>query len=217
MINVGESDRIVAGRGAAWLVLARAGVCYCWPGPKRCSSSLQPGGWPARNPAMTRADNTRYLTQAAADRHQATLRKASDAIAPGQLRPARELQRATADLLRARLNTARRDHPPASRERHAPRPGRPPPRRATHRQSPHLSRQPRPWAMSPARKSMNPSPSSRRRSGRQLPTHPSGTAGREDRRTEPGTPPGRPGAALPGARSAPDGTAGSRGTPPALC
>jgi hypothetical protein len=30
---------------------------------------------------MTRADNTRYLTQAAAERHQATLRKASDAIA----------------------------------------------------------------------------------------------------------------------------------------
>jgi hypothetical protein len=30
---------------------------------------------------MTRADNTRFLTQAAARRHQATLRKASDAIA----------------------------------------------------------------------------------------------------------------------------------------
>ena len=30
---------------------------------------------------MTRADNTRFLTQATADRHQATLRKASDAIA----------------------------------------------------------------------------------------------------------------------------------------
>jgi hypothetical protein len=30
---------------------------------------------------MTRADNTRFLTQAAAERHQATLRKASDAIA----------------------------------------------------------------------------------------------------------------------------------------
>jgi hypothetical protein len=30
---------------------------------------------------MTRADNTRYLTQATAGRHQATLRKASDAIA----------------------------------------------------------------------------------------------------------------------------------------
>ena len=30
---------------------------------------------------MTRADNTRYLTQATAERHQATLRKASDAIA----------------------------------------------------------------------------------------------------------------------------------------
>ncbi len=30
---------------------------------------------------MTRADNTRFLTQAAADRHQETLRKASDAIA----------------------------------------------------------------------------------------------------------------------------------------
>jgi hypothetical protein len=29
---------------------------------------------------MTRADNTRFLTQAAAGRHQATLRKASDAI-----------------------------------------------------------------------------------------------------------------------------------------
>jgi hypothetical protein len=29
---------------------------------------------------MTRADNTRFLTRAAADRHQATLRKASDAI-----------------------------------------------------------------------------------------------------------------------------------------
>ena len=29
---------------------------------------------------MARADNTRFLTQAAADRHQATLRKASDAI-----------------------------------------------------------------------------------------------------------------------------------------
>ena len=37
---------------------------------------------------MTRTDNTRYLTQATAERHQATLRKASDAIAhldsPGQ-------------------------------------------------------------------------------------------------------------------------------------
>ena len=32
------------------------------------------------NPAMTRADNTRYLTQATARRHQETLRKASDAI-----------------------------------------------------------------------------------------------------------------------------------------
>jgi hypothetical protein len=30
---------------------------------------------------MARADNTRFLTQATADRHQATLRKASDAIA----------------------------------------------------------------------------------------------------------------------------------------
>jgi Family of unknown function (DUF6262) len=30
---------------------------------------------------MTRADNTRYLTQATAERHQETLRKASDAIA----------------------------------------------------------------------------------------------------------------------------------------
>ena len=30
---------------------------------------------------MTRADNTRFLTQATAERHQATLRKASDAIA----------------------------------------------------------------------------------------------------------------------------------------
>jgi hypothetical protein len=30
---------------------------------------------------MTRADNTRYLTQAATRRHQATLRKASAAIA----------------------------------------------------------------------------------------------------------------------------------------
>jgi hypothetical protein len=30
---------------------------------------------------MTRADNTRFLTQAAAERHQATLKKASDAIA----------------------------------------------------------------------------------------------------------------------------------------
>jgi transposase-like protein len=30
---------------------------------------------------MTRADNTRFLTRAAADRHQATLKKASDAIA----------------------------------------------------------------------------------------------------------------------------------------
>jgi hypothetical protein len=30
---------------------------------------------------MTRADNTRFLTQAAAERHQAMLRKASDAIA----------------------------------------------------------------------------------------------------------------------------------------
>jgi hypothetical protein len=30
---------------------------------------------------MTRADNTRFLTRAAAERHQATLRKASDAIA----------------------------------------------------------------------------------------------------------------------------------------
>jgi phytoene/squalene synthetase len=30
---------------------------------------------------MTRADNTRYLTQATARRHQQTLRKASDAIA----------------------------------------------------------------------------------------------------------------------------------------
>ena len=30
---------------------------------------------------MTRADNTRFLTQATADRHQDTLRKASDAIA----------------------------------------------------------------------------------------------------------------------------------------
>ena len=30
---------------------------------------------------MTRADNTRYLTQATAQRHQDTLRKASDAIA----------------------------------------------------------------------------------------------------------------------------------------
>jgi uncharacterized protein DUF6262 len=30
---------------------------------------------------MTRADNARFLTQAAAERHQATLRKASDAIA----------------------------------------------------------------------------------------------------------------------------------------
>jgi hypothetical protein len=29
---------------------------------------------------MTRADNTRFLTQATASRHQATLRKASDAI-----------------------------------------------------------------------------------------------------------------------------------------
>ena len=29
---------------------------------------------------MTRADNTRYLAQAAADRHQATLNRASDAI-----------------------------------------------------------------------------------------------------------------------------------------
>lgn len=30
---------------------------------------------------MTRADNTRFLTQATAERHQETLRKASDAIA----------------------------------------------------------------------------------------------------------------------------------------
>ena len=30
---------------------------------------------------MTRADNTRFLTQAAAQRHQQTLRKTSDAIA----------------------------------------------------------------------------------------------------------------------------------------
>jgi len=30
---------------------------------------------------MTRADNTRFLTQAAAERHQATLKKAGDAIA----------------------------------------------------------------------------------------------------------------------------------------
>jgi hypothetical protein len=30
---------------------------------------------------MTRADNTRFLSQAAAERHQETLRKASDAIA----------------------------------------------------------------------------------------------------------------------------------------
>ena len=30
---------------------------------------------------MTRADNTRFLTQAAAGRHQETLRKASEAIA----------------------------------------------------------------------------------------------------------------------------------------
>ena len=30
---------------------------------------------------MTRADNTRFLAQATAERHQATLRKASDAIA----------------------------------------------------------------------------------------------------------------------------------------
>ncbi len=97
---------------------------------------------------MTRADNTRYLTQATAQRHQETLRKASDAIAhldssgqsvnfsvvaaaagvsraslyrdPGirdlisriraaPSRPAttRAAQRATAESLRTRLNTAR--------------------------------------------------------------------------------------------------------------
>jgi hypothetical protein len=98
---------------------------------------------------MTRADNTRYLTQATAERHQETLRKASDAIAhldssgqpvnfsavaaaagvsraslyrdPGirdlisriRAAPARSpatraaAQRATAESLRTRLNTAR--------------------------------------------------------------------------------------------------------------
>jgi hypothetical protein len=97
---------------------------------------------------MTRADNTRFLTQAAADRHQATLRKASDAIAhldssgqpvnfsavaaaagvsraslyrdpgirdlisriwsaPSRSATTRAAQRATAESLRARLNTAR--------------------------------------------------------------------------------------------------------------
>src|SRR5215472_7940460 len=35
---------------------------------------------PARSPPMTRADNTRYLARAAAERHQATLERASDAI-----------------------------------------------------------------------------------------------------------------------------------------
>ena len=97
---------------------------------------------------MTRADNTRYLTQAAVERHQATLRKASDAIAhldssgqpvnfsavaaaagvsraslyrdpcirdlisrirsaPSRPATTRAAQRATAESLRTRLNTAR--------------------------------------------------------------------------------------------------------------
>ncbi len=98
---------------------------------------------------MARADNTRFLTQATADRHQATLRKASDAIAyldssghpvnfsavaaaagvsraslyrdpdirdlisriraaPSRSATTRAAaQRATAESLRARLNTAR--------------------------------------------------------------------------------------------------------------
>jgi len=98
---------------------------------------------------MTRADNTRFLTQATAERHQETLRKTSDAIkrldssgqpvnfsavaaaagvsraslyrdpgirelisrirsAPSQSAATRAAaQRATAESLRARLNTAR--------------------------------------------------------------------------------------------------------------
>ena len=54
-------------------------------------------------------------------------------------------QRATAESLRARLDAARqalsvRDHPPASRERHAPRTSSPPPRPAARPGTPHPAR-----------------------------------------------------------------------------